>query len=286
MAQVASCRNGFAVFRSEDDSKRRPAEEPVSRSNPPGFPGIDMAELRDSWRLRTIAAGWHAVDDWHTAAVDAVASAVLGTGPALSARPELSQACGRLGRSRAEAGIGMAETIEDLAALFAVLDAGDPPLTLVISIAAGWAEEGLARHWQGGCEDPLTGLATVPYLRTRLTEVYREARQLGTSPAATHRLVVVRLSPRPDAMDRVARAISLGHDLRAAFPGGDTLCGESLSAFAAGPAIALVRAHGDLPARYANLRRTIRLSRGAQLRMTPLPALLTEALRLVDELAH
>ena len=264
----------------------------MSRSTPsrqtglPSSAAMNLTELRDAWRQRTLAAGWLAVDDWHTKAVDTVAGAVLLCGLVLSTAPELAKACGRLGRSRAEAGIGIAETIEDLAALFAVLDGGDPPLTLVTSIAAGWAEEGLARYWQGGCEDPLTGLATVPYLRTRLTEVYREAGQLGTSPAATHRLVVVRLSPRPDAMDRVARAISLGHDLRAAFPGGETLCGESLSAFAAGPAIALVRARGDLPARYANLRRTIRLSRGAQLRMTPLPALLTEALRLVDELAH
>jgi hypothetical protein len=264
----------------------------VSRSTPPGQNGrpssaaMDPAELRDAWRLRTLAAGWLAVDEWHTEAVDALAGAILLSGRMLPAGPELAQACGQLGRSRAEAGIGIADTIEDLAALFAVLGGGGPPLVLVTSIAAGWAEEGLARHWQGGCEDPLTGLATLSYLRTRLTEVYREASQLGTSPAATHRLVVIRLSPRPDAMDRVARAISLGRDLRAAFPGGDTLCGESLSAFASGPAIALVRARGDLPARYANLRRTIRLARGAQLRMTPLPALLTEALRLVNELAH
>lgn len=264
----------------------------MSRSTPPGQTGrtssaaMDPTELTDAWRRRTLAAGWLAIDDWHTAAVDAVAGAILPGGRALSAGPELAQACGRLGRSRAEAGIGIAETIEDLAALFAVLDGGCPPLMLVTSIAAGWAEEGLAQHWQSGCEDPLTGLATLSYLRTRLAEVYREAERLGTSPAATHRLVIIRLSPRPDAMDRVARAISLGHDLRAAFPGGDTLCGESLSAFASGPAIALVRARGDLPARYASLRRTIRLARGAQLRMAPLPALLTEALRLVDELAH
>lgn len=264
----------------------------MSRSTPPGQTGpassaaMHPTELTAAWRRRTLADGWLAVDDWHTDAVEAVAGAILLAGRAPSAGAELTRACGRLGRSRAEAGIGIAETIEDLAALFAVLGGGGPPLILVTSVAAGWAEEGLARHSQGGCEDPLTGLATVPYLRTRLTEVYREAGQDGTSPAATHRLVVIRLSPRPDAMDRVARAISLGHDLRAAFPGGDTLCGESLSAFASGPAIALVRARGDLPARYANLRRTVRLSRGAQLRMTPLPALLTEALRLVDELAH
>ena len=272
--------------------------EPTGR---PRATAMDLAELRDAWRLRTIAAGWPTADDWQTEAVDAVAGAILpggtlgataehlGGDPAAGiggAVTELAGACGRLGRSRAEAGIGIAETIEDLAALFAVLDGGDPPLALVTSIAAGWAEEGLARQWQGCCEDPLTGLATVPYLRTRLAEVYREASRLGTSPAATHRLVVVRLSPRPDPMDRLAQAISLGHDLRVAFPGGDTLCRDPLSVTGRGPALALVRARGDLPVRYAHLRRTIRLARGAQVRMAPLPALLTDALRLVDELAR
>jgi hypothetical protein len=94
--------------------------------------------------------------------------------------------------------------------------------------------------------------------------------------------VVVELSPRADPWQRLAGAILLGHDLRCAFPGGDTLS----QAPGPGPGIALVRACGDTPARYASLRRTLRLRCGAQIRMLPLPALLTEALRLVDELAH
>jgi hypothetical protein len=95
----------------------------------------------------------------------------------------------------------------------------------------------------------------------------------------------------------MAQAILLGHDLRVAFPGGDTLCGntrcgDTLSTAGAGLAIALVRVRDDLSARYANLRRTVRVrpTRGArngmQIRMAPLPARLTEALRLVDELAR
>ena len=36
----------------------------------------------------------------------------------------------------------------------------------------------------------------MPYLRTRLAEVYREAEQAGTSPADTHRLLVVGLPRR------------------------------------------------------------------------------------------
>ncbi len=54
----------------------------------------------------------------------------------------------------------------------------------------------------------------------------------------------------------------------------------------AGAAIALVPARSDLPLRYARLRRNIQAAFGTQIRMTPLPGRLTEALRLVDELAR
>ena len=78
-----------------------------------------------------------------------------------------------------------------------------------------------------------------------------------------------------------ALPILVGRDLRAAFPGGETL-----SLAKPGRAIALVQARGDLPLRYARLRRNIQAAFGTQIRMTPLPGQLTEALRLVDELAR
>jgi len=76
------------------------------------------------------------------------------------------------------------------------------------------------------------------------------------------------------------RGHKIGEDMRAAFPGGETL-----SLAKPGPAIALVPARRDLPLRYARLRRNIQAAFGTQIRMTPLPGRLTEALRLVDELA-
>jgi hypothetical protein len=231
----------------------------------------------------------------------------------------LTAACAALGRSRARAGVGIAETIDDLAALFAVLGGGEggraglpgggqegraglpgggqegraglpgggvggepePTLRLIGAVAEGWAEENLSQFSHGGCEDPLSGLATLPYLRTRLAEVYREAEQGGNSPAETHRLLVVGLPRRPDPWRRLALPILIGRDLRAAFPGGETL-----SLARPGPAIALVPARGDLLLRYARLRRNIQDALGTQIRMTPLPGRLAEALHLVDELAR
>jgi hypothetical protein len=242
-------------------------------------------------------------DDWDTEAVDEVLAACRNRAPARGEAglaavgvSALAAACAGLGRSRARAGVGIAETIDDLAALFAVLGGGggertgvlgggegerwDPALRLVGAIAEGWAEESVSQFARGGCEDPLSGLATLSYLRTRLAEVYREAEQGGTSPAETHRLLVVGLPRRPDPWRRLALPILVGRDLRAAFPGGETLALAK-----PGPAIALVPARRDLPLRYARLRRNIQAAFGTQIRMTPLPGQLTEALRLVDELA-
>jgi hypothetical protein len=254
-------------------------------------------------------------DDWDTEAVDEVLAACRNralargeAGLAAVGATALAAACAGLGRSRARAGVGVAETIDDLAALFAVLGRGggdrtgvlsrgegdragmlgggeggrwDPALRLVGAIAEGWAEESVSQFARGGCEDPLSGMATLPYLRTRLAEVYREAEQRGTSPAETHRLLVVGLPRRPDPWRRLALPILVGRDLRAAFPGGETL-----SLAKPGPAIALVPARRDLPLRYARLRRNIQAAFGTQIRMTPLPGRLPEALRLVDELAR
>ncbi len=293
----------------EPDREGRSAASAGLRDAGLSHAGFRDGGLSDAWRLRSLATGWLTAGDWHSAAVDAVLAAALGQsshgerpspGNAVLAAVEdesLTAACAGLGRSRAKAGVGIAETIDDLAALFAVLGdpagpagqagpagrAGGPPLRLVCAIAEGWAEENLAQLAAGGCEDPLSGLATLPYLRTRLAELYQEAEQGGTSPADTHRLLVVRLPGRPNPWHRMALVIGVGHDLRAAFPGGETL---SMAGRAGpGPAIALVPARRDLPLRYARLRRSVQATFGTQIRMTPLPRLLTEALRLVDELA-
>src|SRR6266481_1815326 len=245
--------------------------------------------LRDEWRRRSLATGWRMPDDWDSEAVAEVLAACRNralargeAGLAAVGATALAAACAGLGRSRARAGVGIAETIDDLAALFAALGEGegrqwDPPLRLVGAIAEGWAEESVSQFAHVGCEDPLSGLATLSYLRTRLAEVYREAEQGGTSPADTHRLLVVGLPRRPDPWRRLALPILVGRDLRAAFPGGETL-----SLAKPGPAIALVPARSDLPLRYARLRRNIQTAFGTQIRMAPLPRRLTEALRLVD----
>jgi len=238
----------------------------------------EVAEVCDAWRRSSLAHGWHATDDWACAEATAVVTGLWGDEAALSG------ACGLLGRARAQAGVGVAETIADLAALFGALGAGEPPLPLICAVAEGWAEEGLAQQAQGHCEDPLSGLVTLPYLRTRLAEVYRAAAQNGTSPADTHRLLTVTLPRRPDPWRRMALVILLGRDLRAEFPGGETLALAWPDR--PGPVLSLVRTAADLPLRFTRLRRTVGVTFGAQIKLTPLPGRVTDALRLVDALAR
>jgi hypothetical protein len=131
------------------------------------------------------------------------------------------------------------------------------------------------------CEDPLTGLVSFAYLRTRLRELYRDATRHGSEPTDTHRLVVVDLPRRPDPWRRISVVILVGHDLRAAFPGGDTLALDR-----PGPAIALVQATEDFTFRFTSLRRAIRAALGTEVRMLKLPAQPEDAERLLDGLAH
>ncbi len=230
--------------------------------------------LRTAWQQQSLSAGWLAEDDWWTAAVDAVARAACRDG-------SLRQACTMLGRARAEAGVGITEAMTDVAALYRVLGEGTPPLDVVTALAEGWADAALAQVSDATCEDPLTGLVSFAYLRTRLREVYRETQQQGTSPRLTHRLVVVELPRRPDPWGRISLIVLVGLDLRAAFPGGDTL-----SLDCPGPAIALVQATDELALRFTSLRRTIRAGLGTEARMIRLPARQEDAERLLDGLAH
>lgn len=168
-----------------------------------------LGRLRALWRDGSLATGWAIPDDWWTPAVEQAIKAVnRGHG--------LTRACMALGDARARAGVGIAEGMTDLAALFRVFGSPNPPLAALRSFATGWAEAGFAPIGELRCEDPLTGLVSVAYLRTRLAEIYRE----GTARA--YCLVVVTLTVA-DAWERVAAMLRLATLLREVFPLGDTL---------------------------------------------------------------
>jgi hypothetical protein len=251
-----------------------------------------------------MATGWTVPGDWWVPAVDAVAEAVEdGLDP--------SPACARLGRARAEAGVGLDEAFADLGALHAVLgsrgaggsweqgvirgaEAVSPEEELAAlqrALALGWAEEACAPGGTAGCEDPLTGLVTRTYLRTRLGEVYREAERRGGLAADGSVLLVTDPGPveevagMPVELTRLGRELTVAESVRAAFSGGETLC-----ALSPVRVVALVAREPTLPTRVAGLSRLLagRLPPGRRPRIwvEGLPPTLPGALRLLEELAR
>lgn len=157
-----------------------------------------------------MAEGWSLADYWWTPEVENTIRAVYGSG-------DLADACRALGEARASAGVGIAEGMNDLAALFAVSGLGEPPFDALRAFAAGWAEESLTPLSELACEDPLTGLVTVAYLRTRLAQLYRGS-------AAGMCLVVAEPYGKTEELaERLAVVLNLATALRKAFPGDETL---------------------------------------------------------------
>lgn len=174
---------------------------------------VDAAGLRDDWRRISLESGWCFPQDWWAPAVDAVVEALLaGRDPAAAGI--------QLGAARADAGVGMAEALDDIHALYAALESAITPAAepddaggavpqsaevdsdeldlsvLMRSVAVGWADHAAASEGGTPCEDALTRLATSAYLRTRLAELYREAERSGRPIGTERALVVVALDDR------------------------------------------------------------------------------------------
>ncbi|XVV03024.1 GGDEF domain-containing protein [Actinosynnema sp. CA-248983] len=197
--------------------------------------GDEARALRSRWRTATMAAGWAYPADWPLAEVDEVCGVVMG-----GADP--SAALYRLGSARAEAGAGLAETLLDLAALHAVL-AEPPGSTGIVSpnvdaiparmlraTALGWGDVMSRQASNCAADNPLTGLATGAYLRTRLREVYAENRASGRDDYV---LVLVRLDlSRTSGWSRVVAMTLLADALREVFDSGETIAsiGPSVAA--------------------------------------------------------
>lgn len=190
------------------------------RGDPP-----TIAEQRDDWfRSSRERLGLSRQQWFHPATTELLEA--LAEGAATDA------ALRRLGEARALAGVGLEETLADLA----VLDELQPPpdghhlpahldsLVTAALVGSAWAEAHAAQTLRSGCLDELTGLVTQPFLEARLAQVYRHCSYLDLRPADAHALVVARLGRHdPSPFARVAQRLRLAGDLRLCFPGSDTL---------------------------------------------------------------
>jgi GGDEF domain-containing protein len=195
--------------------------------------------LRARWRTASLAAGWRFPSDWALPEVDAVCAAVTTQG-----RFEAETALAGLARARAAAGAGLAETLADLAALHAVLDHdGDgfvapdvdaTPARLLRTTALAWADVATDQLVHTEVTDPLTGLPSAAYLRTRLVEVYRAAAARERSVAEEFVLLVVALDLSGVAgFPRLTGMILVADALRTVFDSGQSVASLGPSVVAA-----------------------------------------------------
>ncbi|MFC7341458.1 hypothetical protein [Saccharopolyspora griseoalba] len=182
--------------------------------------------LRARWRTASLAAGWPFPGDWEVPAVDAVCAAVV-------AEADLRDPLAELGAARAESGVELAGTLQDLAALHAVTESGgdglvsaDPdavPTSLLRITALGWADvvSGLSAGRE--VEDPLTGMNTAGYLRTRLHEIYRAASAGGFRAGDEYALLTVTLGVSSGGYPRMVAMVLIADALRTVFDAGETV---------------------------------------------------------------
>ncbi|WP_203657865.1 hypothetical protein [Actinocatenispora rupis] len=230
--------------------------------------GRGTEELRAAWRSESMATGWSRPRDWWLPEVDELAATLCRAGPGYPSGGVLA-ASARLGQARADAGVGLTEALDDLAALYRLLPVGAPPLPAVRAFVEAWADVWLRVVHDASCIDPLTELTSAPYLRTRLAELYRAADTEGWSVPDRYRLVVVALDGSGGGWSLLVRRIAVAETLRAVFRGGETMT-------ALAPArIAVLAGHDGGDAVAATLRRILAGRRGvrpARVWLADLPA--------------
>ncbi|GAA1119422.1 hypothetical protein [Nocardiopsis composta] len=241
-------------------------EAPGQGGSAPADEAAQRRRLRTLWCRRSRLTGWDPPDDWWTPVVDHICEAAVRGG-------DLVPGCLRFGQARARSGVDIGATITDFAALTDVLGWPEPPLPLVRALAEGWVDGGRSTE---ECQDPLTGLATVAFLRTRIGELYR-----GGAQAGEHRLVIVALDPTADPWRRTAQLIVLGHELNRYF-----VRAESIALLSRTRLAVLTEASADLAERARHLRENICREHGAELWTVPLPDRPEEARALLNDIGR
>ena len=203
------------------------------------------SDLRRSWEKRAIAEIWSGPRDrWWTPAVDAVAEALS------SDTPRIRPACIAFGGQRAEVGVFVDEARADIGIAAELAGLGPAASLVTDSVTFGWVDRFLDRMFATPCVDPLTELAPLSYLASRVDEITAEARFLGEDPEQSATLVVVRTEPAIDAIERETHMITIQVALRTAFR-----AGETLARIGPNVATALVRRdRANLPYSLATLR--------------------------------
>jgi len=147
---------------------------------------------------------------------------------ALASDADTIAACMVVGRDVARDGAALGEALDGLRATYALLKGAAPDFRSAQALSVAWSEATLEYLHQLSCEDPLTGLASLAHVRTRLAELYRSGEQADVSVQSSHALVIVeicfaRKSVSEHTFTRALRLVQVTEAVRSVFSGGETI---------------------------------------------------------------
>ncbi|WP_180936831.1 hypothetical protein [Nocardioides ungokensis] len=94
-------------------------------------------------------------------------------GEALASGGGVEAPCEAVGRLLAARGTSLDEALEALARTARAVTGRDPDHAAARAVAVAWSDATLTYLHRLACDDPLTGLASMPHLRGRLADLYR-----------------------------------------------------------------------------------------------------------------
>ena len=182
--------------------------------------------------------------------LDAVAVA-LGPDPGCRAA-DTRLLCAAAGGAIAGDGLPLTAALDALRTTTCAVTGREPPYSALRALGAGWSEATLGYLREVTCEDPLTGLASLPHLRSRLGELYRDG-GAGVGAARDHHALLVLDTPDPPADGAVfgaaLRTARLADTVRTVFP-----CGLTAGRVGHERIVVLVRRDGRLDRRLTLVR--------------------------------
>lgn len=204
---------------------------------------------------------------------------------------DLGGVCVHIGETAATAGVPLDEILGGLEQVYRVVHDSDPPFAVTRSLTLAWTESSLQYLHAMSCEDPLTGLSSLPHLRSGLNEVYRLCDRTGAEPNDRWALVVAEVGRGEHPVLPLWGGLAMldvAEALRAAFD-------DRVTVGRAGShrVLAIVRRDPTLPIALAAVQELL-ASQGtgpvpvetARLWIEGLPTTSSTASRLLDELAR
>lgn len=204
-------------------------------------------------------------------------------GEALAAATSSVDACWVVGRTQAELGSSLGESLEGLRATTRLVADRDPLYEETHALSLAWSESVLGYLHGLSCADPLTGLSTHAHIRERIGELYRNAVADtigGSSVSRSHALVVTAVGPVLDPLSAARRLTLLGQTARTVFSGSETI-----GQVGHDKVVVVARRDDELPDRVSLLRRMVQ-PQAERVWIERLPGSDASAASLLDELAR